>query len=141
VTLADVNVLVAAHREDAAQHRICHQWLSSQLHGDGEFGVSPQVLSAVIRIETHPRIFATPTPLDHVLGFANLLLERPNCTVVEPGPRHWQIFCDLCRKTKASQNLVQDAWFAALAIEFGCTWITLDRDFERFDGLRWREPA
>ena len=30
------------------------------------------------------------------------------------------------------------AWFAALAIEHGCEWVTLDRDFERFPGLRWR---
>jgi predicted nucleic acid-binding protein len=36
--------------------------------------------------------------------------------------------------------LIQDAWFAALAIESGCEWITADRDYARFDGLRWR-PA
>jgi predicted nucleic acid-binding protein len=34
-----------------------------------------------------------------------------------------------------------DAYFAALAIEFGCEWITLDRDFARFKGLRWSRPA
>jgi uncharacterized protein len=39
-----------------------------------------------------------------------------------------------------SGNLVQDAWFAALAIESGCEWITTDRDFARFDGLQWRAP-
>jgi predicted nucleic acid-binding protein len=32
---------------------------------------------------------------------------------------------------------VTDAWFAALAIESGCEWITLDRDYARFPGLRW----
>jgi len=37
-------------------------------------------------------------------------------------------------------GLVPDAWFAALAVESGCEWITLDRDFRRFDGLRWRTP-
>jgi predicted nucleic acid-binding protein len=36
--------------------------------------------------------------------------------------------------------VVQNAWLAALAIESGCEWITLDRDFARFPGLRWREP-
>jgi len=35
---------------------------------------------------------------------------------------------------------VADAWFAALAIERGCTWITLDRDYARFPGLDWEEP-
>jgi predicted nucleic acid-binding protein len=35
---------------------------------------------------------------------------------------------------------VDDARFAALAIEAGCEWITLDRDYARFPGLRWRVP-
>ena len=29
---------------------------------------------------------------------------------------------------------------AALAIERGCEWITTDRDYARFPGLRWRHP-
>jgi predicted nucleic acid-binding protein len=62
------------------------------------------------------------------------------CVAVQPGPRHWTIFDDLCRKSKAAGNLVPDAWFAALAIESGCEWITNDRDYARFPGLRWREP-
>jgi predicted nucleic acid-binding protein len=37
--------------------------------------------------------------------------------------------------------LVADAWYAALAIEHGCAWITCDRDFARFPALDWREPA
>jgi hypothetical protein len=36
---------------------------------------------------------------------------------------------------------VTDAWYAALAIEWGCEWITLDRDYARFPGLRWRVPT
>ena len=35
---------------------------------------------------------------------------------------------------------MQDAWLAALAIESGCEWVTTDRDYARFPGLRWREP-
>jgi len=37
-------------------------------------------------------------------------------------------------------GLEPDAWFAALAIESGCEWITPDRDYARFPGLRWRTP-
>jgi hypothetical protein len=35
---------------------------------------------------------------------------------------------------------ISDAWFAALAIEHGCVWITCDRDYTRFPDLDWREP-
>ncbi len=34
-----------------------------------------------------------------------------------------------------------DAWFAALAIEQGCTLITYDRDYARFPDLDWRRPC
>jgi predicted nucleic acid-binding protein len=36
---------------------------------------------------------------------------------------------------------VTDAWFAALAIECGCEWVTTDRDYARFPGLKWSVPA
>jgi hypothetical protein len=42
------------------------------------------------------------------------------------------IFEDLCTKAKATGNLAQDAWFAALAIESGCEWITTDWYYARF---------
>jgi hypothetical protein len=40
----------------------------------------------------------------------------------------------------ARGNLVPDAYLAAMAIESGCEWITTDRDYSRFKGLRWRHP-
>jgi uncharacterized protein len=67
-------------------------------------------------------------------------MQQPNATVTTPRERHWEIFEDLCVKAKATGNLAQDAWFAALAIESGCEWITTDRDYARFPGLTWREP-
>jgi len=100
--------------------------------------MSPQVLSSVIRITTNPRLYERPEPLNDVIAFAHALLDQPHCRVVHPGPRQWAIFCELCRRTKATGNLVPDAWFAALAIEHGCEWITDDRDYARFPGLRWR---
>jgi uncharacterized protein len=56
---------------------------------------------------------------------------------VNPGPRHWRLFADFCESAKAKGNLVPDAYFAALAVESGCEWITADRDFGRFADLRW----
>jgi uncharacterized protein len=45
----------------------------------------------------------------------------PNtCTIVYPGERRWDIFVGLGNKSGASGNLIQEAWFAALAIESGC---------------------
>jgi predicted nucleic acid-binding protein len=60
--------------------------------------------------------------------------------IVSPGRKHWEIFLRLCREGDARGNLVSDAYHAALAIENGCEWITTDRDFARFPGLKWRSP-
>ena len=138
--LPDVNILIYAVDPTAANHGRYRDWLDSVINGDGIYGMSPQVLSFVLRILTNRRAVRNPQPLEKVLAFANLLIDRPNCQIVQPGPGHWRIFSDLCRKTNARGDLVPDAWFAALAIESGCEWITLDRDFRRFDGLRVRTP-
>ncbi|HJT71654.1 MAG TPA: type II toxin-antitoxin system VapC family toxin [Terriglobales bacterium] len=138
--LPDVNILLNAFRVDANDHAVCRNWLEGVVNGDSRYGISPQVLSGVVRIATHPKVFAHPSRVLETLEFCNLLLEHPQCTVIQPREQHWPIFCRLCREADARGNLVPDAWFAALAIESGCEWITLDRDYARFPGLRWRVP-
>jgi predicted nucleic acid-binding protein len=81
-----------------------------------------------------------PDPVEAALGFCDRLLSAPAATLVHPGQRHWSIFARLCRDTGAKANLVPEAWFAALAIEHACTWVTLDRDYARFSGLRVERP-
>jgi uncharacterized protein len=141
VILADVNVLIHAFRKDTAQHTICKSWLDSVVAGNAQFGVSPLALSAVVRIATNPRLFEQPSPIVEAFAYCDDLLSQPHCAVVEPGERHWSIFTRLCVETRTRGPRVSDAWFAALAIEHGCTWITYDRDFARFPELRWQEPA
>jgi hypothetical protein len=79
--------------------------------------------------------------LAEAFTYCDYLLGQPNCQVVEPGERHWDIFQRLCTETNTRGPRVTDAWFAALAIEWGCEWVTLDRDFARFPGLKWSQPG
>jgi toxin-antitoxin system PIN domain toxin len=139
--LADVNVLLHAWRADSDLHAVYRPWLTAIVNGAEPFGVSLQALSGMVRIATNPKAYQRPDKIGDALEFANALLAQPHCRVISPGSRHWAIFCDLCRNANASGNLVQDAWFAALAIEHGCEWITEDRDYARFPGLRWRSVA
>jgi uncharacterized protein len=140
VILPDVNIIVYAFRSDAVDHAKYNGWLDGVINGPAAYGIAPQVLASVLRICTNPRVFARPDPLGNTFAFCKVLLEQPNATVITPGDRHWQIFESLCSAANATGNLVQDAWFAALAIESGCEWITIDRDYARFPGLRWRPP-
>ena len=138
--LPDVNVIIYAFRRDSVRHAEYRAWLQGVADGPNAYGVSPQVLASVLRICTHSKIFRQPSTVTETLAFCEALLEPAHSTLIHPGARHWSIFTDLCESSNASGNLVQDAWFAALAIENGCQWISTDVDYDRFCGLRWQRP-
>jgi toxin-antitoxin system PIN domain toxin len=138
--LLDVNILVTAHREDADQHREIKSWLQSALREPAGVAVSELTLSGCLRVITHPKIFKKPSPLALALEFVEDFRSREAVHLLAPGAGHWKIFVDLCRRADARGNLVPDAFHAALAIELGCEWLTLDRGFARFPGLKWRHP-
>jgi uncharacterized protein len=141
VILPDVNVLVYAFRSDLPEHEAHRSWLLRTLESESRFAVSELVMSGFVRVVTNARVFVRPDPLEDALAFVEAIRTRQNCTTVRPGARHWPIFVRLCREALAKGPLVADAYHAALAIEAGCEWITTDRDFARFPGLRWRPPV
>ena len=138
--LVDVNVLVHAFHEGALDHTRYRVWLDEVVSSPEPFGICELVLSGFIRVATHPRVFDPPAPTVDALAFATALRVQSNAVIVAPGARHWDIFVRLCLDADAKGNLVPDAYLAALAIESGSEWITADRDFTRFAGLRWRHP-
>jgi len=138
--LPDVNVLIYAFRRDSTRHAEYRAWLQGVVDGPNAYGVSPQVLASVLRICTHPKIYRQPSTVTETLAFCETLLEPVHSTLIHPGERHWSIFAELCESSRTSGNLVQDAWFAALAIEHGCEWISTDADYARFRELRWQRP-
>lgn len=141
MVLLDVNVLVGAMREDAPRHSELKAYVEGLRQSPEPFGLSDLVLSGTMRVLTHPRVFAPPSPPDAARAFVAALRDTPNVVIVAPGGRHWELFIHLLEHSAAIGNLVPDAWHAALAIEHGCEWISDDADFSRFPGLRWRRPA
>lgn len=140
MVLPDVNLLIYAHREELPHHAPARAWIDGVLGGDEPYGLSDLVLSGFLRIVTNPRAFVGPTPIDVALATVERWRGRRNCVPVHPGPRHWPIFTRLCLEASAKGNLVPDAYLAALTIESGSEWMTTDRGFARFPGLRWRNP-
>jgi len=140
VILPDVNVLVYAHRQDAPNHAAYRTWLEGLIGSDQAYGMADLVLSSFLRVVTHPRVFNPPSTMDQALAFVADVRNQPNCVPVWPGSRHWAIFEELCRAADVKGNLVPDAYLAALAIESGSEWVSADRDYSRFPGLRWHHP-
>lgn len=138
--IPDVNVLVYAARPDAPRHVASRRWLEQALNGPEAVGLSELVLSAVVRVLTHPRIFDPPSIRSDAVGFVEALRQHPRVVSLRPGDRHWSLFVEAVERGDATGNLVADAYHAALVRECGATWITFDRDFARFPGLRWAVP-
>jgi toxin-antitoxin system PIN domain toxin len=137
----DVNVLVNAFRPDMARHREILQYVQSLIEADQPYAISSVVFSGFLRIVTHPKIFKYPNELKDARKFANQLRAPAHFVPVEPGPRHWEIFLDICDRGKAKGALISDAYLAAMAIEIGAELVTDDRGFGRWPGLRWRHPV
>jgi predicted nucleic acid-binding protein len=74
--------------------------------------VSELVLSGFVRVVTHRRIFDPPST-------------TPGAELRRGAPRRAEL-----RDDRAPRP-----W-----IESGSEWITTDRDYSRFPGLRWRHP-
>ena len=130
--------------QDADRHVEVRAWLEEALAGAAGVAVSDLALSGCLRIITHRKIYKEPTPLAMALEYVEDFRSRAEVHILAPGQEHWRIFIDLCRKAEARGNLVPDAYHAALALEYGCDWVTLDRDFARFPGtsgggIRWIE--
>lgn len=138
--LPDAAVLVYAHRQDAPHHEDYRDWLEQIVDGPNAYAMSDLVLGGFLRVVTSPHAFADPTPLDQALAFARAVRSRPHCVHVAPGGRHWDIFTSLLVEGGVRGALGAEAYLAALAIESGCEWITTDRAYARFPGLRWRHP-
>ena len=138
MTLADVNIYLAALRSDHPAHLRCSSWLKSELTKRDQLAVSTQVLSCVIRITTNARFLRQSSTLKEAFAFSNAVLENPNATIIAPGRSHWKIFEQISNESDLRGGIISDAWFAALAIEHHCTWVTLDKDFARFKSLRWQ---
>ncbi|WP_246609670.1 type II toxin-antitoxin system VapC family toxin [Nonomuraea rhizosphaerae] len=137
--MLDVNILFNAQRRDAEHHKECLGVVEDLVNGDEAYAVSDFVISGFMRIVTNPRM-PQSTSLDAALGFAAVIRNQPHAVVVHAGSRHWEIFTKLCRQSGATGKLVPDAYLAALAIEHGCEFVTCDKDFAKFQGLRWRRP-
>lgn len=134
----DVNVLLYAFRRDSTDHTGYARWLQTVMTGPEPVGVSELVLSGVVRLATHHRVFTQPSTTAEVMDFCSAIRSAPAAVALRPGRKHWQIFSGLCLATGATANDVPDAYHAALAIENGATWITADRGFARFPDLQWR---
>lgn len=138
--LVDANLLLHAYNPRSVEHGRARGWLETTLSGPELVRFTWLTLWAFLRISTNPRVFEHPLSIVEAEAVVSSWLAQPAAGVLDPGERHWPIFCGLAEGGQISGPLVMDAAIAAIAIEHGATLCTTDRDFARFDGLSWENP-
>lgn len=138
--LLDVNVLLAAHRDDHPHFELGRGWLERVVGARSPFAVTDLVAGSFLRVATNRRIFSIPTPVDNAFDYLRSLRGQPAHVDVKPGPDHLGVLERVCHDADIAGDLVPDAQLAAIAIEYDCELVSFDRDFARFADLRWTIP-
>jgi predicted nucleic acid-binding protein len=80
----DTNILIYAHREETPQHALAKSHIERLARGFAPWSIPVFCLSEFVRVVTHPRVFAPPSPLATALAFVDALLESPTVIVLVP---------------------------------------------------------
>ncbi len=139
--IVDLNVLLYVVNENAAHHPALLAWWEEAVNGDESVGLPWVVLLGFLRIATNPKIFPHPLAPTTALTKIDTWLSLPTTAVVRENDEHWRVLRSLLDDTGTAGNLTTDAHLAALAISHGAVLVSCDRDFARFPGLRWENPA
>jgi len=141
VLVLDVNVVLAAYRDDHAHHPALRPWFDRMLAGGEPFSVPLGVWASFLRLTTSRRAFPVPTPRAEAFAFVEAVCAHPGHRRLEPGPRHLELLRKVCDEADATGELVPDAVIAAIALEHGCTVASFDRDFARFSSIEHIIPG
>lgn len=95
----------------------------------------------LLRLSTRSGLFPRPLRLDEATRVVEVWLGQPATVIVQPTERHLSLLGGLLGTAGTAANLVNDAHLATLALEHGAEIVSFDRDFERFEGVRWRSPV
>ncbi len=139
--LVDANILLYAYNADAPEHAASAAWLERTLAEGETLGLAWPVIWAFLRISTNARLWPHPLPAAEACAIVKELVAQPGVLLLQPGARHLEILQELITRYKAMGPLVSDAALAAVALENGAALASTDRDFSRFDRLRWTHPA
>jgi hypothetical protein len=140
VKVVDLNLLIYAINSDAPNHERARDWWERAVGGDESIGLAWVVLLGFVRLTTRTGLLPRPLSLVQVTNVIDEWLAQPVTVELVPGERHWSIVKALLGPVGAAGNLTTDAHLAALAIEQGATLCTSDRDFARFEGLKYENP-
>lgn len=138
--VVDVNVLLYAANQRAQHHEEARAWLAGALQGREAVGFAWLVIVGFLRLATHPAVLERPLDISRAGGVMRVWLDARASVILSPGTDHLAVLTRLAGELGGG-NAANDAHLAALAIEHDGVVVTFDRDFGRFEGVRWSMPV
>lgn len=137
----DTNILVFDHRADSPFHDAARRALTGLVEGDALWAIPWPCLHEFLAKVTHPRIFKTPTPLEHALEQVAEWLRSPSGRVIGEPEGYMDVLSRTLRSSKVVGAKVHDARIAAVCVAHGVDELwSADRDFGRFSEMRVTNP-
>jgi len=142
IVVPDVNVLLYAVHPAGTEHPAHVAWLAELVNGPHDLGIVDAVLTGVIRLATHPRVFDPPVDPATARRFVTDLRTAPRARPLHANDAVYATFDELLAgDVRAVGNLVPDAWLAAVTIAHGGRLATADRGMARWPGLDMFQPV
>ena len=137
----DTNLWVYAHRADMDQHLAARDAISRALTGVEQVAMCWPVVHEFLSVVTNKKFFPEPTPMELALRQVHGWLSSPVATTLHETSQHLLVLEDMSSQTDISGGKIHDARIAAICVENEVREIwTADRGFEKFDGIRVRNP-
>ncbi|MGE3074750.1 MAG: TA system VapC family ribonuclease toxin [Dehalococcoidia bacterium] len=137
----DVNVLINAENSASPDHEAAREWMESRGNGLVAVAIPDMVLFGFVRITTNPAFGANAQSTAGAFEVCRALQAMPAYQRLVEGSRHWEIFRELSLDSGRRGGALADAYLAAFAIENDATFVTFDRGFARFPGLKVHVPT
>jgi toxin-antitoxin system PIN domain toxin len=140
--LIDTNILLYAANASCAEHDAARSFLTTAAVSADRWYLTDAILYEFLRVATHPKVFPRPLSWREALDFLRPLIGCEAFTVLESGPRHWELLeKELAALTHPSGNLFFDIRTVVMMRERGIRTIyTRDTDFLQFQGLQMIDP-
>jgi toxin-antitoxin system PIN domain toxin len=138
----DTNVLVYAHRREAAEHAAASELVRSLAEATQPWAVPWPCLYEFFSVVTHPKIWrgAASTP-SQAWAQIEAWLGSPSLRLLAETPEFGLVLARFLDRARVRGPIVHDARVAALCVAHGVeVLLTRDRDFSLFGELRTRNP-
>lgn len=136
----DTNLLLYAYDSASPFHETAVEWWCGCLSESEPVGLCGVVLFSFLRIGTSRRAFRHPMSIGEAADHVRSWLQRSITDLLVLEETDVLRAMEWLEAQGSGANLTTDAQIAAIAARYRATVHTADTDFQRFPGVRWKNP-